>query len=102
MQETTKIQLEATIIAFYNTNTSAIDYKLYPKGYAWYADDNEVCIDQHFPINLEVPYFNETELQQKAVDTLREKQRKVYAEAEKEHAKLQEKIDALLLLDWKG
>lgn len=98
MSETVRLELKTTVIAFFNRETQAVGYKVYPAKESWRASDDEICVDAEFPIVMELPYLNEVEMQKKAVDTLKAKQQKAYAEAEREFRRLQKKIDKLLLL----
>lgn len=97
---TVKLQINTTVFAYFDKNTQKVEYKVYPRKEAWRASDDEICVDDDFPIDMELPYLNELEMRQKAVDTLRAKQQKAYAEAEREHQRLQKKIDELLLLTY--
>ena len=97
---TVELRIKTTVFAYFDKNTQKVEYKVYPRKEAWRASDDEICVDDDFPIDMELPYLNELEMRQKAVDTLRAKQQKAYAEAELEHQRLQEKIDQLLLLTY--
>jgi hypothetical protein len=98
LDNTVRVSVESTVIASFDRESQSVVYSVYPKGHAWRANDGEIAITENFLITMELPYLNEVEMQQKAVETLKARQAKVYAEAELEFQNLQKKIDSLLLL----
>ena len=74
------------------------NYRIVPSYFRWIAGDDwikvgDVNIDYVIPNDM-----TEDELRQKAINTLKEKQERVIAEAVVEKGKLQKRIDELLMI----
>lgn len=79
---------------------SGIKIRLISEHHRYYMSDNDVRIgDQNIECYIDIP--DERELLLKAVETLKEKQKKIYADAEQQVGKIQKRIEQLLLLEHK-
>lgn len=86
---------------FVESDTEALNgmkFFLVPKRYRWATNDEQVKIED-VVVTYGLPNdLTQDQIRLKAVETLREKQERVIAEAQKQKVFLQEKIDNLLLL----
>lgn len=96
MQDTIKVQVEATVAVSFQDGKRA--YRVYPANHAWFLSNGEICLDEEYPITMELPYISQEELVAKAVETLQAKQQKIMADAQKSHTDLQKQINQLLCI----
>lgn len=96
MRDTIKIQVKATVAV--SSENGERQYRVFPEGYAWLLTNNEICLDDAYPITMELPYISQEELVTKAIETLQAKQNKIMADAQKQHTDLQHRINQLLCI----
>ena len=96
MQDTIKVQVKATVAV--SSRDGDRIYRVFPANYAWFLQDGEICLDEEYPITMELPFISQEELVSKAIETLKAKQQKIMADAQKSHTDLQQQINQLLCI----
>lgn len=89
-------EIKAVLSSRYSPENGEMTYML--AEYTYGLSDTEFVIDTNFSVFIETPKISKKELAKKAIETLREKQRVVLAEAHQRELELQAQIDNLLRL----
>jgi hypothetical protein len=105
-----KFQLECALFASPdNTDESGFFPKLFTWVQRYYSDSDDILLNpldvngepEKIIVHIDLPDVSEQEMAQKAIATLKDKIERKRAENEIDCARLQEKINSLLMLEYK-
>jgi len=99
---TTVKEVNATVLASYNTTLEEVSVRVFPEGYGFMANDREIIIDESYPITVTIEDLSEQDIIIKAIETIEAKKNKILADAMQEANKLEAKIRELKLLRFVG
>jgi len=101
MSRTVK-DLNITILASYNTKLDDVTVRAFPEGYGFMANDNEIVIDDSYPIRVEIEDLSEQDIIIKAIETIEARKNKILADAMLEAGKLEDKLQQLKQITFVG
>ena len=87
-----KIETKVAIIARHSTEDGSVQVRVYPEGYACIAKDDEIALEDAYPITLELDNLDEQTLLLKAIDTIKAKKQKILDDALEEVGKLEARL----------
>lgn len=94
------VTINSSLVAYYDKETEKLEYYLIKPNMTWAVGASEVVILEDLKLSVIVPELSQTEFAQKAVNTLRQKQAKAWADAQQTVNNFQRQIDELLLLTY--